>query len=209
MILSDRDLKERLAKGDLVFKPLEDPEHTISPASIDFRLGDRFTVFKASEKSLIDPMDYDDKCREEFQLASGRKMIRHDYTDVFEGGNEPFMIHPGDFVLGKVHEYLEIPADLACTVNGRSSLGRIGLIINSTAGWVDPGFRGHITLEITNIGRLPIKLYPGMRVGQFVFHQLNSPSEKPYNVREQSKYRDEQGATQSRLGMDKELQKQQ
>lgn len=204
-VLSDRTIRERISKGDLIIEPLEDPDHAIGPASVDFRLGNKFTVFKIANNIIIDPKNYDDKLKQTLTLENNRTLSRHEYTDVYEGGDKPFVIHPGDFILGKVHERIKLPPDIGAMVNGRSSLGRIGLIIHSTAGWADPGFDGHITLEITNIGKLPIKLYPGMRVGQFILYSMSTPADIPYDKRKQSKYNKEKGATQSKIHLDKEM----
>ena len=203
-ILSDRDIKARLKKGDLVVEPLENMDTQIGPASLDLRLGDRIRVFKYSDHSLIDPQNFDDKLKYETVTKQGVKVFQHEYTDLYEG-SKPFIIHPHDFILGSTLEKIRIPYDIGAKLEGRSSLGRFGLMVHSTAGWIDPGFEGHITLEITNIGKVPVKVYPGMRVAQLVFEMLSSPSEIPYDKRKQSKYRREKGATESRIGQDAEF----
>ena len=205
MILSDKDVRERLKRGDLKIEPLED--HQIGPASVDIKLGSAFRVFKLSDHTVIDPLNYQDDFKKEVSLGSGVTMKRHEYTDLYEGFSKekPFVLHPHDFVLGSSIERFEFPDDLGGKLEGRSSLGRIGLVIHSTAGWFDPGFQGTCTLEITNIGKIPIKLYPGMRVGQMVFEQMTSKSENPYNLRDQSKYSGQMEPTESRIGKDLEF----
>lgn len=202
MILSDRDIKARIAKGDLLVEPME--EHQVGPSSLDVRLGNRLRVFKLTDHAVIDPLNYSDPLKAERTNESGTKVEVHEYTDLYTMA-KPFIIHPHDFVLGSSMEKIRLPADLAARLDGRSSLARIGLITHSTAGWIDPGFEGHVTLEMTNIGKIPVKLYPGMRVGQLIFYQLSSPAEVPYNMRQQSKYRKEKGATESRLNEDHEF----
>jgi len=201
-ILSDRDVRERLAKGDFIIEPLE--QHQIGPCSVDLRLGNRFRVFATSDKTVIDPLDYDDKFIRERIDSKGAKVEEHEYSTVYEV-SKPFVLHPGDFVLASILERVKLPPDLAGKMEGRSSLGRIGLVVHVTAGWVDAGYDGHLTLELTNVGKLPIKLYPGMRIAQLVVEELKSPSENHYGVREQSKYSGEIGATQSKLNLDKEF----
>ncbi|MEW5955300.1 MAG: dCTP deaminase [Candidatus Micrarchaeota archaeon] len=202
MILSDRDIKARLAKGDLIVEPLED--HQLGPSSLDVRLGPRLRVFKLSDHAMIDPQNYSDPLKTERVLESGGRVEEHEYTTLFEM-RKPFVVHPHDFVLGSTLEKVRLPNDLGARLDGRSSLGRMGLLMHATAGWIDPGFDGHITLEITNLGKLPVKLYIGMRIGQLLFYQLSSPAEVPYNERKQSKYRGEKGATESKLGQDVEF----
>lgn len=202
MILSDKDIKARLAKGELVVEPMED--HQLGPASVDVRLGSRLRVFKLTDHAIIDPKNYCDALKAERVLESGGKVEEHEYTTLYEM-KKPFVIHPHDFVLGSTLERVKLPDDLGARLDGRSSLGRMGLIMHATAGWIDPGFEGHITLEITNLGKLPVKLYIGMRIGQLLFYKLSSPSQVPYDKRKQSKYCSEKGATESKLGQDVEF----
>ncbi len=204
VILSDRDIKARLKKGDLKVEPIENLDTQVGPASLDLRLGDRIRVFKYSDHSVIDPMNFDDKLKYTQETRQGVRIEQHEYTDLYIG-TKPFIIHPHDFILGSTLEKIRLPYDLGAKLEGRSSLGRLGLVVHSTAGWVDPGFEGHITLEITNIGKVPVKVYPGMRVAQLVFEILSSPSEIPYDKRKQSKYKSELGATESRIGQDAEF----
>ena len=202
MILSNVDIQERLKKGDLKVEPIE--PHQVGPCSVDVRLGNVVRSFKLTDHTVIDPKTYDDPKRGERLLSGGGKVEIHEYTDAFHM-TKPFVLHPRDFVLGGTHEWIEVPDDLGCRIEGRSSLGRIGVIVHATAGWVDPGFKGTLTLEITNIGKVPVRLYPGMRIGQLLFYKLLSPSTNPYHSREHSKYTLQTAATESRLGQDKEF----
>lgn len=198
MILSDRDLKERLKK-DLIITPL-DLETQLGPSSIDLRLGNRFRLFKHSKHAVIDPLNYNDKELGHHEM-DGEKITEYEYTTLYET-TKPFILHPGEFALASLKEYVEIPADLIGRLEGRSSLGRIGLLVHATAGYVDPGFKGNLTLEIANVGVLPIKLYPGQRICQIVIEEMKSPAEIPYGLRKGSKYLNEKGATQSRIDKD-------
>lgn len=183
MILSDRDLKQRLG-NDLVIKPLN-PEQ-IGPSSIDLTLGNKFRVFKQLSKTHIDP----DKDKNS-----------DNFTEVLTV--DEFVIHPGEFVLGTTKEWVEVPDDLVGRLEGRSSWGRLGIVVHSTAGFVDPGFRGTLTLEMTNLGKMPVLLRPGMRICQIVFEKLQSPAEVPYDKRKGSKYVGQRGPEASKIGMDK------
>ena len=199
MIFSDTDFKDRLKK-DLVIKPI-DVEKQLGPSSVDLRLGNRFRQFKMSDHAFIDPANYNDRIIREWTTENNTKITECEYSRLYEE-EKPFIIHPGDFVLATVMEYIEVPNDLIGHLEGRSSLGRMGLMVHSTAGYVDPGFKGHLTLELANVGKLPIKLYPGMRVCQIVIQKMLSPCEVPYGVRLGSKYLNEKGATQSRIDRD-------
>lgn len=187
MILSDRDLRERLARGDLVVEPLENPELQIQPASIDLRLDSSFVAFRASRLSCIDPRDIPADATERIEVAAG----------------DSFVLHPGDFVLGSTIERVKIPADLVARVEGRSSLGRLAIVVHATAGFIDPGFEGQITLELSNLGRTAVKLYPGMRVSQIVLHEMKSPALRPYGRERGSKYQGQSGPVASRIADDR------
>lgn len=192
MILSDRDLRARLAQGDLVIEPLDDPELQIQPASIDLRLDRRFVVYRLPHVSCIDIRD---------------PQAVETYTDVIEVvPDEGFVLHPGEFALGSTMEWVRIPPDLVARVDGRSSIGRIAVVVHATAGFVDPGFEGHITLELSNLGRCAVKLYPGMRISQLVVEQMSSPAERPYGSPGRgSKYQGQRGPIASRIGHDRKL----
>jgi len=196
MILSDRDIRARLAKGDLQIAPIEDEELQIQPASVDLRLGSRFLLFReyharfgvSTHPAHIDPKDKEDL----EHLMSG--------VTVEEGGH--FMLHPLQFVLASTIERVTIPNDIVARLEGRSSLGRLGLVVHATAGYIDPGFEGTITLELSNICIHPIKLYPGMRIAQLSLHELSSPAERPYGAARGSKYGGQNGPEASRIALD-------
>ena len=191
MILSDADIIRRLDEGDLVVEPIDDPALQIQPASVDLRLGETFLEFKRTNIPCIHP---DSEQEVESYV---------DETTVPEG--EEFILHPGDFVLGTTKERVEIPADLLAHVEGRSSLGRLAVVVHATAGVVDPGYRGQITLELSNLGTEPVALTPGTRISQLIFTELKNASERPYGSDRGSKYQDQQGPQASRIGGDEEF----
>ena len=191
MILSDADIRRRLAEGDLVVEPLADPELQIQPASIDLRLGREFLEFRRTNIPCIHPEDE----REVDEYV--------DETYVEDG--EDFVLHPGDFVLGTTKERVEIPDDLIAHVEGRSSLGRLAIVVHATAGLCDPGYRGQITLELSNLGMAPVALSPGMRISQLTFTELKTPAERPYGSDRGSKYQDQRGPQASRIQSDHEF----
>jgi dCTP deaminase len=191
MILSDRDLKARLEKGDVVIEPITDWELQLQPASVDLRLSPDFVVYKLPHMACIDPRDPESVQR---------------YTQKIEiQDGEAFTLHPGEFALGSTAEWVKVPTDLVARVEGRSSIGRLAVVVHATAGFVDPGFEGHITLELSNLGRCAVKLYPGMRISQLVFHEMTSPAERPYGKERGSKYQGQRGPVASRIGDDKGL----
>jgi dCTP deaminase len=181
VLLSDRDLQTAIAEGRLGLDPFD--EAMVQPSSIDVRLDRYFRVFANHRYTHIDPAEQQD-----------------DLTEVVEPkGDEPFILHPGEFVLGSTLEVISLGDDLASRLEGKSSLGRLGLLTHSTAGFIDPGFSGHVTLELSNVANLPIKLYPGMKIGQICVIQLSSPSEHPYGSSIYgSRYQDQRGPTPSR-----------
>jgi dCTP deaminase len=181
LILSDRSLREAIAAGRLVVDPLDDD--AIQPSSIDVRLDNRFRVFYTARHPYIDV-----------------KQPMEDLTELVEvKPDDAFILHPGEFVLGSTLEEVGIPPDLAARLEGKSSLGRLGLMTHSTAGFLDPGFTGHVTLELSNVANLPITLYPGMRIGQIAVFQLTTAAERPYGSRGVgSKYQGQRGPTPSR-----------
>ena len=154
-------IKTLLAEGKIIVEPLG--EGCIQPASVDVHLDKHILVFRNSRRPFID-------VREDLS----------DLTEMEEIGDRPFMLHPGEFVLGSTLETIELPDDLVARLEGKSSLGRIGLLIHSTAGYVDPGWKGHLTLELSNVANLPITLYCGMKIGQLSFLQLSTPADSPY-----------------------------
>ena len=181
VILSDRSLREAIAAGRLVVDPLDDD--AIQPSSIDVRLDNHFRVFYTARHPYIDV-----------------KQPMEDLTELVEvKPDDAFILHPGEFVLGSTLEQVGIPPDLAARLEGKSSLGRLGLMTHSTAGFLDPGFTGHVTLELSNVANLPITLYPGMRIGQIAVFQLTTAAERPYGSRGVgSKYQGQRGPTPSR-----------
>ena len=192
-ILSDKTIKEYLEEGKIVIDPLKD-EQQIQPSSVDMRLGDEFKVFKVIRKPYIDPKDEEDIA--EYMESS----------TVPEG--EAFIIHPNEFALATTQEYVKVPDDLVARVEGRSSMGRLGVTMHVTAGYVDPGFEGRITLEISNIGAMPVALYPGKRVCQLVFETMTTPAELPYgHPKRNSKYMKQLKPESSRVKLDYELKK--
>ena len=191
MILSDADIQARLGKGDLVIKPLDDPDLQIQPASVDLRMGNEFIVFQPGHIPCIYIDRSDDAA---------------DYThEIFVGDDDHFILHPGEFALGTTYEHVEIPPDLVARIEGRSSLGRLAVIVHATAGFIDPGFKGRITLELSNLGKLPVALKPKMRCSQIVFHEMRSPAARPYGEARGSKYQNQGGPIASRIGVDRRM----
>jgi dCTP deaminase len=187
MILSDRDIRARLAKGDLKIGPLEDEQLQIQPASVDVRLSDEFIVYRPSQVLCLDP-------REPSSLSAAAERI-------VVPPERGFILHPGEFALGSTIEAVAIPPDLVATVDGRSSIGRLAVVVHATAGFIDPGFQGQVTLELSNIGPLPVRLYPGMRVAQIVLHELSSAAERPYGPDRGSSYQGQRGPQASRINV--------
>jgi dCTP deaminase len=181
VLLSDRDLRALLDEGRVRLEPY-DPS-MIQPSSIDIRLDRYFRVFENHRYPHIDPaMDQPDLTR----------LVEPD-------GDEPFILHPGEFALASTYEVITLPDDVAARVEGKSSIGRLGLLTHATAGFIDPGFSGHVTLELSNVATLPIKLWPGMKIGQLCMFQLSSPSEFPYGSEKYgSRYQGQRGPTPSK-----------
>jgi dCTP deaminase len=182
VILSDGTIRRLLRAGRLVIDPLEPDQ--VQPASVDVRLGSEFLVFRNHTAEVIDPFARPADLMELVPVADGNA----------------FVLHPGEFVLGTTVESIGLPDDLVARVEGKSSLGRLGLLIHATAGFVDPGWpRGQITLELSNVATLPIKLWPGMRIGQLSFHTLDAAAERPYgSAGLNSKYAGQRGPVPSR-----------
>ena len=181
MILSDRSLREQIHAGRIVIEPY-DPD-LVQPSSIDVRISNLFRVFRNHTAGVID--------------------VKRDMTGLTElveiTDDDPFMLHPGEFVLGSTLERVGVPDDLVGRVEGKSSLGRLGLLIHSTAGFIDAGFDGHVTLELANVASLPITLYAGMKIGQVSFMQMTTPADNPYGRGAKgSKYHGQRGPTPSR-----------
>ncbi|BFI73595.1 dCTP deaminase, dUMP-forming [Nanoarchaeota archaeon] len=200
MILNDRKIKEYIKSGKIVVDPFD--EEMIGPASLDIRLGYKFRVFKTIDKEVIDIKDYNDDIytridTENYTIHVGK------YSDLYiiKKDNIPIIIHPGEFILASVYEYIQLPNDIVGQIHGRSSIGRLGLIIHTSAGYIDPGYKGYLTLEIINVNKIPIKLYPKTKVAQIVFFDTE-PVEVSYSERKSSKYAGEEGATQSLISKD-------
>ncbi len=185
MIFSDRTIKEAVADGRIRVDPYD--EKFVQPSSIDLRVDRYFRVFENHKYPHIDPMT-----RQE------------DLTSIVEvADNEPFVLHPGEFVLGSTLERVRLSDDIVARLEGKSSLGRLGLLIHSTAGFVDPGFDGYLTLELSNVANLPIAIYPAMKIGQISFYQMTTPADAPYGSSGAgSKYQGQRGPTPSRIHRD-------
>jgi dCTP deaminase len=181
VLLSDRDILTEIDKERVQLEPFEPA--MVQPSSIDVRLDRFFRVFENHKYPHIDP-----------------SVDQPDLTRMVEPeGDEPFILHPGEFVLGSTYEVVTLPDDVAARLEGKSSLGRLGLLTHSTAGFIDPGFSGHVTLELSNVATLPIKLWPGMKIGQLCFFRLSSPAENPYgSAKYGSRYQGQRGPTPSR-----------
>jgi len=181
VLLSDRDIKAEVDSGRVQLEPYE--AELVQPSSVDVRLDRMFRVFENHRYPHIDPAE------EQPELT---RLVE-------PAGDEPFILHPGEFVLGSTYEVVTLPDDIAARLEGKSSLGRLGLLTHSTAGFIDPGFSGHVTLELSNVATLPIKLWPGMKIGQLCFFRLSSPSEHPYGSSVYgSRYQGQRGPTPSR-----------
>jgi len=181
VLLSDRDIRSEIDNGRVTLDPW-DPS-MIQPSSVDVRLDKYFRLFDNHKYPYIDPAE-----------------AQPDLTRLVEvDPNEGFVLHPGEFVLASTLETVSLPDDLAARVEGKSSLGRLGLLTHATAGFVDPGFSGHVTLELSNVATLPIMLWPGMKIGQLAFFRLSSPTENPYGSQKYgSHYQGQRGPTASR-----------
>jgi dCTP deaminase len=181
VLLSDRDIRSELDSGRIGLDPLD--LDMVQPSSVDVRLDRFFRLFDNHKYQHIDPaMDQPDLTR----------LVEVDST-------EAFVLHPGEFVLGATFEVVSLPDDVAARLEGKSSLGRLGLLTHSTAGFIDPGFSGHVTLELSNVATLPITLWPGMKIGQLCFFRLTSPTEHPYGSEKYgSRYQGQRGPTASR-----------
>ena len=184
-VLSDRDIRAALESGEIVIRPYDQKD--LQPSSVDLHLDRRFRVFRNNRYPYID--------------------VRHPQPDLTElvtiENDEPFILHPGEFVLGQTLEWTELPNDLVARLEGKSSLGRLGLLIHSTAGYVDPGWKGNLTLELSNVANLPIALYFGMKIGQISFFRMSSPVDRPYGSPELgSKYQGQSEPTASAFHRD-------
>jgi len=181
VLLSDRDILAEIEEKRVQLEPFDD--EMVQPSSVDVRLDRFFRVFENHRYPHIDPAE---------DQPDLTRAVQPD-------GDEPFILHPGEFVLGSTYEVVTLPDDIAARLEGKSSLGRLGLLTHSTAGFIDPGFSGHVTLELSNVATLPIKLWPGMKIGQLCFFRLSSPSRHPYGSEKYgSRYQGQRGPTPSR-----------
>jgi dCTP deaminase len=181
VVLSDRSIRQEIEDGRIVIDPFD--ERLVQPSSVDVRVDRRFRVFRNSRYPFIDVRQQMEELTEPVSIE----------------GDEPFILHPGEFVLGQTLERVSLPDDLVARLEGKSSLGRLGLLIHSTAGFVDPGFSGNITLELSNVANLPITIYHGMPIGQISFMRMDQPVEHPYGSGEKaSKYQGQGEPTPSR-----------
>jgi dCTP deaminase len=181
VLLSDRDILTEIDEGRVKLDPFDSA--MVQPSSIDVRLDRLFRVFENHKYGHIDPAEEQDDLTRQVEPE----------------GDEPFILHPGEFVLGSTYERVSLPDDVAARLEGKSSLGRLGLLTHSTAGFIDPGFSGHVTLELANVANLPIKLWPGMKIGQLCFFRLSSAAEHPYgSAKYGSRYQGQRGPTPSR-----------
>ena len=184
MLMSDRDIRASIEAGEIGLEPLD--MSLLQPSSFDVRIDRFFRLFDNHKYAFIDPAEQQDDLTRFIEVAP----------------DEPFILHPGEFVLGSTYEFVKLPDNVAARLEGKSSLGRLGLVTHSTAGFVDPGFNGHVTLELSNMATLPIKLWPGMKIGQLCFFQLSSPSETPYGSEKYlNRYQGQRGPTASRSYM--------
>jgi dCTP deaminase len=182
--MSDRDIRASIEAGQIGLEPLD--MSLLQPSSFDVRIDRFFRLFDNHKYAFIDPAEQQDDLTRFVEVAP----------------DEPFILHPGEFVLGSTYEFVKLPDNIAARLEGKSSLGRLGLVTHSTAGFVDPGFNGHVTLELSNMATLPIKLWPGMKIGQLCFFQLSSPSETPYGSDKYlNRYQGQRGPTASRSYM--------
>lgn len=181
MLLSDKDIRSEIESGRVGVDPYE--PKMIQPSSIDVRLDKFFRVFENHKYEVIDPSKEQPELTREIEV----------------GNDEHFILHPGEFVLASTYEVVTLPDDIAARLEGKSSLGRLGLLTHSTAGFIDPGFSGHITLELSNVANLPVKLFPGMKIGQLCLVKLSSAAENPYgSAIYGSRYQGQRGPTASR-----------
>ena len=193
MTLSDRDIKKHLKSGKIKITPKPDLSVQLGSVSIDLRLGYKFRIFEHSKFPYIDPYE--------------EKFSRDVTREVKVGQNEPFILQPGDFVLATTVESFTLPNDLLARLEGRSSLGRLGIVVHSTASIFEPGFSGKVVMELGNMGRIPVALYPGMRVCALTFEKLTTPAEIPYSKKKGAKYMHQVSPEPSKISLEVKLDK--
>jgi dCTP deaminase len=189
MVLSDGDIKHELQTGTIGITPKPDLKTQLGSCSIDLRLGKKFRVFNYSKVPFIDPKN----------PKTTEKMM----SEVVVSDVEPFILQPGDFVLATTMESFHLPSHILARLEGRSSLGRLGIVVHSTASVFDPGWDGVAVLELGNLGRMPVALYPGMRICALTFEELKSPSRVPYNKKKAAKYVHQSTPVSSRISDDR------
>lgn len=189
MILSDRDIKIALASGRIHIKPKPDFKTQLGSCNIDLQLSTIYRVFNHSRTPYIDPQN--------------PQTLEELTTEIIIKKGESFTLHPGEFILAMTKEFIRMPDDLMGRLEGRSSIGRLGVVVHSTAATVDPGFRGNITLELANMGRIPVLLYPGMRICSLSFEELTSPAEIPYYKKKSAKYAGQKKPEASKIAEEK------
>ncbi|MEX2688911.1 MAG: dCTP deaminase [Candidatus Njordarchaeia archaeon] len=184
MILSDRTIKKLVKEKVLIIEPYD--EKLVGPSSIDLRLGNEFLVFERTRIDYIDP----------------KTPIEKIMSKIIIPENGHFVIHPGEFIIATTLEYIKLPDNIAARIEGRSSIARLGIIVHSTGGFVDAGFSGQLTLEMSNLNTVPIRLYPGMRIAQIALMMQDNKSEQPYGMRKRSKYYQQKGPIPSKIHLD-------
>lgn len=189
MILSDRDIKKALKEKRIIIDPKPNLSVQLGSCSIDLRLGKKFRVFNHSKIALIDP---NNPCATEDLM-----------TEIEVKNRDPFILQPGDFILATTMETITIPDNMLGRLEGRSSLGRLGIVVHSTASVFDPGWHGVAVLELGNLGRIPVALYPGMRICSFTFEELTSPADVPYTKRKSAKYKHQNAPLASRISQER------
>lgn len=188
MILSDRDIKKHLASGSIKISPKPDLAKQLGSCMVDLQLGNVYRVFNHSKTPYIDP--------------TNPKTLTDVTTQIKVKDGESFTLHPGEFILAMTKEYIEMPDDLSGRLEGRSSIGRLGVVVHSTAATIDAGFRGNITLELANMGRIPVMLYPGMRICSISFEELSSPALIPYYKKASAKYAGQKSPEASKIAQE-------
>jgi dCTP deaminase len=189
MILADRDIRAALASGLIGITPVPDLSTQLGSCSVDLKLGRKFRVFNHSKIPFID--------------TNNSGVVDKMMSEIEVGENEPFVLQPGDFVLAITRETLTLPITLLARLEGRSSLGRLGIVVHSTASVFEPGWHGVIVMELGNLGRVPVAVYPGMRICALTFEELTSPAEIPYNKKKTAKYTDQDSPLASRISDEK------
>lgn len=189
MMLSDGDIQKAVRSGRIHVTPAPDMKTQLGSCALDLRLGNRYRVFDHSRTPYIDPQN--------------PKTLEGVTTEITVKDGEAFTLHPGEFILAVTEEYITMPDDLAGRLEGRSSIGRLGVVVHSTAATVDAGFAGNITLELANMGRIPVMLYPGMRICSISFEQLSSPAVTPYYKKKSAKYAGQKSPEASKIAQER------